>query len=828
MVLAVRVAAVRLHNQPPLRPKGYHKIAYRQDFNDCMTSWPDLYGARVRALEGDRGRANSAAALYNALTRVVSVSNANALVDGAPVRIVQQYAGPPGTGQVLGFDFPGDFSSFDAVAKAVYGFDPTHSPGGGFIGTPGEAYTAASDRAALLRMSRDLVNIRTSFRVAARVLGLYQTAPPEYQFTALVSAMDAQLAIQRGLQDADRSRYETYCRGEAARLNPETQMTPTPSTVTTFMCPPGFRRVELVDPFTQQSIWGCEPIQVRAPVPSIPTIAPTPPRTPQPTGPSTPVAPAPVIVPCPDGQERIGGMGDCVPECGDGQFRNAMGECEDNPVEDPTCPRSAAAVSTLPIDISATEVQALTSTGDYTRSFSGAGNRTMTESVRQVRNAGGTCVTVWPAPFAIEGYTVARGDNGVVVYTAVPDAPVTPNVPVPTEQAACEAGGGVWNAAASRCDCPSGTRWEPSSAACVAIEAEPDREPVSPFGGLTGNWMLFPKNGSEIDIEIGTQAGWSGVVTDTPGYSVIAEHAPGNFRYETVAADDVNAGSDPRFNNWRSPVFSNVFTIAPVSRNEPIGSARPLIGGGIAVRVYNRFTRAITGDSPAEVENFLITPVADATRPKLVIMRITRRDRRQFTARDRETQELSTGMALQLGGVGIYVRYFRESEPTPVAFSRSGDPTKPEGLSEAQSLAYDAYHPLAVTYGKNEQALPGARWTLVDGLAQGARILRTNGGEAVLPYRNVITRYTARNHPDAARIIPGQWVRFGHDIQGERYDFEANVQRVSFTGNWRGEYELAAESAISPRSLEHAILLRLEPGGEGEIAPSPDAGELSG
>ena len=805
---------------------------YNEAFEDCMVSWPDQHATALAAVRGTAGRAQNRLALWNAMLNYTSADNIRRMVaeSATPARATR--ARLPLTGTIY-FDYPGDFGAYDAVANGVYGFDPSRVRIPTVPFAQGrEAFAEGGDAAlnAINRFHADLRAIATGWTEASQIAAaarasvgggtaLYET----YDFQAAINDLLAEERRLEGLQDADRARYETYCRGQAARAAPD-PVAPSggfmPATAPPITCPEGFERRLDLDPITQQQIQVCVPVPVATTPPPAPDRGPPPPSPTTPTPPAMPDTPVgPVIIPCPDGQERLTTGGDCVPECGDDQYRDASGDCIDNPVADPGCP-SVTAVSSLPAGHSVAQQGTLGD--DYVRLISGDN---MTEVLKQRRPAGdstATCISIWPTPPAIDGYTAARGDNGVVVYTAIPAMPVAPQPePIPTTEADCIRNADFqWIVFAGRggeCRCRSGT-WDPQIAACVP---DPPPAPADPFGVLTGTWLRFDHDGYYYEYRIGTPAGYDGIETSATGFSVIQEipQQLGNYRY--LAVDPEIASSVT--NQFVSPIFSDVFTLAPIAHTAPTGGNRPDIGGGIPVRAFNLNTGRLVGDSPYQGEDFRITAAINEANVKQVVLRIERRDK---VSRTSPLQTPVTGVALALGGVSLYMKFFRYRDPVETRFTRARERTKPTDLTDEQSLAYDAYHPLVETYGANEVVLPGDGWTQETGLRQSARVLRTHAGEAVNPYRRVQARYPLRNHADAARIVPGQWVEFDHEVRGQQFAHEANVQRITYRGSWLGDHEVDIECAISPRSAEFTPPpIRLAPVDSGEAGTlAPDGG----
>ena len=537
---------------------------------------------------------------------------------------------------------------------------------------------------------------------------------------------------------------------------------------------------------------------------------------------------APTITPCPEPQERLDN-GECADPCVPPAVRDpATNLCVAPPTPDATCPFGNTASSVLPRDLTAEEVTALTSTGDYERSFSGTGNRRMTERVRQQRAQSGihmgTCVTVWPATLHLDGYDVDRDAFGIQRWTAVPDEPITPVVPEPEEV-----------------ECEGGTTWNEARGECVPDAETPVDRVEVPGLSATGAWLLFLENGSFIEINL-FGAGGDGVAfrDEELWYSWRTERGSTSEEVDALADAGPDDLSDATRTTRQSPIISQGVWLAPSAAVTSPGN--PLDGNGrlthaprgFEVEVYRKADNTILPQSIDPAQNLVVTIIPNLLEPSRPNIRITRDDH--------TIQVISPspdGIAWNVRGIEALVRTFTEGPQTTIELVRSRNlavgGTYYNDLGQesqaAVTAAREAYGGLEAAYHRNSVRLPEFRWGLVDGIEAGLRVLRTHEGRSVHPYRRFRMRFPGTNDRDAlAAIRTGTWIEYAVEHYGHRYDVVARIERVRFIDRIDGDPYYEVEGVVDPSvaaALPQALRV-LRPSTETYAGGSPSTDDYAG
>ena len=624
----------------------------------------------------------------------------------------------------------------------------------------------------------------------------------------------------RGRQQAALDNWRTYCQGQAAEASEQLDtQDPTPPAApgATPTCPDGYQLVTRYNEILDEDVQVCEQIAVDV---APPPPAPEPDAPTDTTPPVTPTAPVAPLAPCPDGMERIQGSDDCVPECGENQFRNPQGVCEDNPTADPTCPEVTAsslapAVALLPENVGADDA-------NYRLRRRVAGRR-FDETVKQQRNQAGDCQSFWPPPPQIAGYDASRNTTtGVITYTAVPETPdvTTPDFSIPSTQPACDAAGGNWNETLNACLPQPGFEWDNTRGAFVPVPTvDPTEVTDVPLGA--GSWILFPDPGDFRYIAVGTIPGKDGIDYQATGYSTWARNTQSSTAdLADVPADKVRALSDGISDadraSWCGPIFHNMFRVTGSPRGNLINGAPEELGSlnPFNVRAYRKADNTVLDPTAvSDAINLLITPVLDPTNRKLVWAKVERLDKNQDVQ-----QGAFFGIAWNIQNVDLFVKYFewrgfqtyRWAQSSYVL--RAGETYPPNRLllggTEEQRVdrrnAYAAYSPLVRTYNANVVNLELTdEWVIEDGLTAAARLIRTHNGAPVLPYRKVTIVGFDSNAPNIELVRPGNWIHIRVVVEGTELNFSCNVQKVDESGEFGTSDTIVAECVISPVSSEH-------------------------
>ena len=274
-------------------------------------------------------------------------------------------------------------------------------------------------------------------------------------------------------------------------------------------------------------------------------ITPTAPTAPEGTTPTTPTAPTETVTPCPDGQERIDGV--CVDRCPPGQTRNSQGVCVEPPRIDATCPR-VTVTSPWPAGFSRTGTRTI-SWGESPNDISVTLNPTgVVENFRQQRPAaGGACVSVYPPVRNLGGYTVARGSDGIQVWTPIDTTPPpTPEIPQP-----------------EGFECPDGFTWDTAGGLCVADEDEALEETNITQLAAAGAWILFPDDGDFVDVRLTPAAGNAVSLEGNDAWQVWNETQAQDLRLIHIADPDAATRND--LLNWNSPRFTRAIGLFGVN-----------------------------------------------------------------------------------------------------------------------------------------------------------------------------------------------------------------------------------------------------------------------